>query len=193
MERHIPPSQTQGAMERLGQGQAPLQTVGKLGRMGKGAVQQPKQRPWGEGYPWGGGGSRGGEARDVRSGTEQRGTVGRQLSAVMLPSVWAELPLLWDIYVSPLSSPSSEVGSIGLSLAQGPHPAELDTLQGDHSVLLGSLSWGALLKAVSPQGPHRLGKEPQAEPPVQWIRHRDDAWEPAQDPWGRAGDMGHGS
>lgn len=35
-------SWTRGAMERLGQGQAQLQAVGKLGRMGKGAVQRPK-------------------------------------------------------------------------------------------------------------------------------------------------------
>jgi len=55
--RSSAPSRTRGAVERLGQGQAQPQAVGKLGRVGRGAVQRPKRWPRGDGYPWGGGGN----------------------------------------------------------------------------------------------------------------------------------------
>lgn len=63
-------SRTQGAMERLGQGQARLEAVGKLGWIGKGAVQQPKRWPQGEGYPWAGWR---GEPRGARGGRSGAG------------------------------------------------------------------------------------------------------------------------
>ena len=74
---------------------------------------------------------------------------------VVLPSMQAELPLLQntapgkkgDLHAPPLSSPASEVGGIGMSLAQGPHPAELVTVQGETTVFCWAvLSWGAPLQ-----------------------------------------------
>lgn len=51
----------------------------------------------------------------------------------------------------------------------------------------------ALPMAMLLPGPSEVGEEPWPEPPAQGIRHRDDAGEPLQEPWGRPGDMGHGS
>lgn len=77
---------------------------------------------------------------------------------VMLPSAQAELPLLQnmvtgkkgDLHAPPLSSPASEVGGIGMPLTQGPPPAELATLQGETSILWGSLELGSPTTGLCP-------------------------------------------
>lgn len=94
-----------------------------------------------------------------RGGRSGAGGVSRQPSEVTLPSMQAELPSLQntatgktgDRQAPPLLSPASEVGGIGMSLARGPHPAELATWQGETTAFCWAvLSWGALLQGCVP-------------------------------------------